>query len=154
MPVAQRRLYRPAEHPLGAQRGDCLAACVASVFEVPYHQASSAVGHSQALFDWTREHYPWLRAEHRTLGDTWKGVETLDSYKEWPERHFEHGYWIATVWSPRIPDIETPDGIAWGLHAVVMHGWDCVWDPHPRRAEGFGPFRGATTWHVLDPAHA
>jgi hypothetical protein len=42
-------------------------------------------------------------------------------------------------------------GILWGLHSVVMHDRELVWDPSPHRAEGVGPLRAATTWHVVDP---
>jgi hypothetical protein len=107
-------------------------------------------------------------------------AETLDSWRDWPTNHYEEGFWIATVYSHRIPDVETfgcgcasrvpggdpdckwchgepdkrPMGIQWGLHAVVMQHGRLAWDPHPERDKGFGPFAGATTFRVVNPALA
>lgn len=177
--VEQRQLWRPDDHPEGPQYGDCYRACVASIFEVAYEETDGITGgDSQTLTDWVRRRYPGVGMSYRMLGDTWKDVETLDSWRQWPESHYEPGYWIATVKSKRIPDREIygcgcgertpggdpdcrwcggkPDtrfmGIQWGLHAVVMRHGVCVWDPHPERDKGFGPFCGATFFRVEDPA--
>lgn len=177
-PVKQRRLWQPDDHPDGLQRGDCLAACVASVFELPYEECADIGPTSQSLYDWMRERFPGVDATYRILTDL-RVPETLDSWREWPTHHYEPGFWIATIKSPRIPDVEQfgcgcaarveggdpacrwchgePDkrsmGIQWGLHAVVMEGGRLAWDPHPE-ADPDAPliFRGATAFRVSDPA--
>lgn len=176
--VEQRQLWRPGDHPDGPQRGDCGRASLASLFGVPYEATEGVDGTYTSYDNWTREHFPGLACESRMLGDTWAEVETLDSWREWPTEHNVRGYWIATVYSHRIPDEERfgcgcadrmpggdpkckwchgepdkrPMGIQWGLHAVVMKHGECDWDPHPERAKGFGPFRCATRWYAADPA--
>lgn len=177
-PVEQRRLWRPDDHPEGPQRGDCLRACVASILELPYEAVPNLDGTAHQLAIWISRVMPGVQVAYRYLSDTWAQRETLDSWKKWPADHHEPGYWIATVYSYRIPDVEefgcgcadsvpggdpacrwchgNPGGrylgIAWGLHAVVMRHGECVWDPHPERDKGFGPFRAATTFRVEDPA--
>lgn len=176
IPVEQRRLWRPDDHPDGPQRGDCMRACVASIFETSYEDAEGIDGTTQTLFDWVRPRYPGIRARCQQL--TGNDPETLESYKQWPTTHWEDGYWIAAVWSPRIPDREEfgcgcpehtedgkpdPDcrwchgkpetrsmGIFWGLHAVVMRGGELAWDPHPERTGTVGPFQSATTFVAVD----
>jgi len=178
IPVEQRQLWRPDDHPDGPQSGDCLRACAASIFEVPYEEVADLRGDSQNLWTWARERIPGLYVVKRHLSGL-DGEGDPESWRSWPTRHHERGYWIASVYSYRIPDVhefgcgcasrtngvgdpecrwcagkphERSMGIRWGLHAVVMHGAKCVWDPHPERDKGFGPFRSATTFHVEDPA--
>jgi hypothetical protein len=152
------------------------------MFEIPITQADAAgTGLGQDLMSWTTAHYPALRCQVRELVDFEDDCdESLEGWRNWPElgSHREQGYWMATVYSPRVPDLVlrgcacaervaggdpgcefchgAPDdrflGIAWGLHAVVMQDRDLVWDPSPRRADGVGPLRSVSTWHVVDPA--
>jgi len=182
IPVEQTRFYRADDHPLGPSRGNCVAACVASIFEIPISQAdATGTGYGQDLMTWTTEQYPALRCVHTSLTkieDDWD--QTGEGWRNWPELgdHREFGYWIAGVHSPRIPDEimrgcgcadRTPGGdpdcewchgkpderflgIQWGLHAVVMNDRELVWDPSPRRADGVARLRAATTWHVIDPS--
>jgi hypothetical protein len=178
--VEQRQLWRPDDHPDGGRRGDCLRACVASILELDYEAVPDLGGLNQPLNDWVREAAPGLVAPYQYLGSTWRLNETLESWREWPTSHYLEGYWIATVHSSRIPNFERfgcgctervpggdpeckwcagkPEtrsmGIAWGLHAVVMEGDRLAWDPHPERTGEVGPFRGATTFRLADPAPA
>lgn len=178
--VEQRQLWRPADHPDGPQFGDCYRACIASLFEVDYELVPELRGDTHKLHEWLSEVAPGVRVQHRILGDLWKEPETLDSWRQWPATHHEFGYWIATVKSSRIPDLqrfgcgcaddagvgdpsckwchgkpgERSMGIQWGLHAVVMRNRDLAWDPHPLRDGTVGPFRGAETFHLDDPAPA
>lgn len=170
--VEQRQLWRPDDHPDGSAFGDCLRACVASVLELPYETVPDLRGDDQKIADWLRG--TGIAVRRRRLHGF--EAETLESWRDWPTEHHEQGYWIATVYSHRIPDVELrgcgceglrPDcewcggepesrvlGIAWGLHAVVMRNRECVWDPHPERDRGFGPLAGAMTFYLEDPAPA
>jgi hypothetical protein len=178
-PVEQRRLWRPDDHPDGPQRGDCLRACVASILEVEYEDVPDFNGMSQPLNDWLKSVAPGFAAPYRYLTSLGH-EETLDDWKSWPTSHYEEGYWIATVYSHRIPDYmeygcgcvaRVPGGdpeckwchgdpgsramgIVWGLHAVVFQHGRLAWDPHPERDKGFGPFRGVTRFVLADPAPA
>lgn len=177
IPVEQRQLWRPDDHPDGPQRGDCLRACVASIFELPYEEIpANTIEGDRRINEWLSTTLPGVAAQYHYL----RGIaepETLDSWREWPQSHYEPGYWIAAVKSPRIPDVEEfgcgcvaqvpggdpecewcggkPEtrsmGIRWGLHAVVMRHGRCVWDPHPERSDTVGPFAGATTFRAVDP---
>jgi hypothetical protein len=181
-PVQQRKLWRPDSHPDGPQRGDCMTACLASVFEQPYEDCE-VKGYAGEISDWLKERrYAGVEAVHHLLGTGWQNPESIGDYRLWPTSHHEMGYWIAGIWSPRIPDEEKfgcgcvervpggdpecewchgePEkrsmGIQWGLHAVVMQYGQVAWDPHPE-AEDRGPdetiyFRSAVTFHVVDPA--
>jgi hypothetical protein len=161
--VEQRHLWRPDDHLDGPQRGDCAAACVASIFELPYEECAEIGATDDTITAWTEKRYPGISYSHRMLGEGWRGKERIEDYVNWPTSHYERGYWMATIWSPRIPDVETfdcgcaydqnnestdPDpnckwchgdpgsrsmGITWGLHAVVMLGANLAWDPHPAR---------------------
>lgn len=177
--VEQRHLWRPDDHPDGPQRGDCVAACLASIFEMPYEDCAEVQGDSQGVFKWTRKHFPGVRAETRVLRPL-DGPERIGDHVNWLTGHHEQGYWMAAIWSPRIPDREMtgcgctdrtdgagdPDcewchgrpaernlGILWGLHAVVMFNDQLVWDPHPDADPNATLyFNSATTWYVEDPA--
>lgn len=178
--VEQRRLWRPADHPDGPQRGDCVAACLASIFELPYEQCAEVDGTSQSIFAWTRDRFPGIRAGIRVVRPLGDGPEKLGDHLTWPTSHLEQGYWMAGIWSPRIPDEEMRGcgcadrtggagdpgcehcggrpaerslGILYGLHAVVMHGHELAWDPHPERdPTATLYFDSATSWHVEDPS--
>lgn len=178
IPVMQRQLWRPDDHPDGPQRGDCLRACVASILEIDYLDVPDLMGGYQPLFTWLRRVAPGVHAQHRVLGLGHR--ETLESWRDWPTEHAEQGYWIAGVYSPRIPDIELfgcgctarvpggdlacewcagkPEersmGISWGLHAVVMRGHELAHDPHPESDGTIVRFSGATTFLLTDPAPA
>jgi hypothetical protein len=179
--VEQRKLWRPDDHPDGPSDGDCFRACIASILELEYESVPELPrGSHQALCKWLSVAAPGVSVLQRLVCDSWKGEETFESWREWPEEHHEDGFWIATVRSPRIPTCERfgcgcadrvpggdPEckwchgepgkrsmGIAWGLHAVVMRYGTLAWDPHPERDGTIGPFRSATTFRLTDPAPA
>jgi hypothetical protein len=180
IPVEQRQLWRPDDHPDGPQRGDCFRACVASILELAYEDVPDLGGYTANLATWLKATMPGINVSDRYVCTGWDRVETLDSWRSWPERHYESGYWIGTVYSHRIPDREmrgcgctqrSPEGdpnckwcggdpssrslgIEWGLHAVVMNNANLAWDPHPERDRGFGPFRSAKRFVLEDPAPA
>lgn len=178
--VEQRRLWRPDDHPDGPQRGDCVTACLASIFELPYEDCV-VDGGSQGVFAWTRQNFRGICARTRVLRPLGDGPERIGDHVNWPTHHHEQGYWMAAIWSPRIPDEEMRGcgcadrtsgagdpacewchgqpserrlGINWGLHAVVMFNAKLVWDPHPDAAPTTQTmyFDAATTWHVDDPS--
>ena len=177
--VEQRRLWRPDDHPDGPQRGDCLAACVASIFEVPYEDCAEIDGDTETVRAWLTARYPGLSVSYRIFHGLDDCPERIGDHVNWPTHHWEQGYWIASVWSPRIPDRETfdcgcaydsdnqpkppdPDcrwchgephkrsmGITWGLHAVVMRGARLAWDPHPSRDPNAGLYFAGAVTFVV-----
>jgi hypothetical protein len=126
----------------GRPMGDCIRACIASIFELPIeevpHFAESPRGWFRSLQDWLRP--MGLVMEH----DEHQPVDAPPSY--------HYGWWMASVES------ENFEG---GTHAVVMRGLlnpgegmahEVAHDPspHPRRT----PYRfvGARYFVALDPA--
>lgn len=177
--VEQRQLWRPASHPEGPQRGDCLRACVASVLELPYEGVPGFTGYSSGVAGWVKERFPGLGFLDQQVSRDYNRAEHLDDWRSWPRTLYRPGYWIASVYSPRIPDeavtgcgcVErvpggdpecewchgSPEdrhhGVRWGLHAVVMKNGQCAWDPHPERVrDPRFHFRSAMTFVVEDPA--
>lgn len=173
-PVQQRQLWRPEWHRDGPQVGDCLRCCVASIFEVSYEDVADIGPSTQHVFNWVRERFPGVKCEARSLTDyedDWK--QDLSLFQKWPSAHAESGYWIGTIWSPRIPSVlswgcgctsrveggdpecewchgrpqERFMGVRWGLHAVVMKDNALAFDPHPEaKPMEIMRFSGATTF--------
>lgn len=125
----------------GRPVGDCMRACIASVFELPI----DAVPHFATLPAWPRDLDRWLEPmglAHERM--TWKPTP-VPNY--WPS-----GWWIASVLS------ENFEG---ATHAVVMRGAGqaCGGDgwmgvahdpsPHPRRTPYV--FVGGMRFAALDP---
>lgn len=101
---------------LGA-RGNCMSACLASIFEVPieavpnfYELAGDGVG-------------PWWQAVRDWLKPRGFGVITLTftSPAQWAELCLD-GYHIVSGPSPRVEG---------SFHATVWHQGGMVHDPHP-----------------------
>lgn len=174
IPVEQTIFYA-GKH----QRGNCQAACVASIFEIPLSQAADASTDKLGIGGWIAENYPALDVANELVGGKAGELEYLEDVHTWPKvgEVLHRGFWIAGVKSPRVPAKEIfgcwckedgsgdPEcewchgkpkkryhGVEWGLHAVVMNGSSLAWDPHPRRDDGVGPIHNATTWRVIDPA--
>ena len=171
--VRQTKLY---EEGPPVYRGNCVQACVASLFDLPIDSVPDMHGRTdQMLNEWLSVHYPGVVVQSRD--------ETPASGDDFPHRH---GYWIATVESPRFTEqcsyhvAENDDGTPkgepmppfWyfkddcphckgtgtrpGYHAIVMKGREVVHDPHPD-AEGYGyeyvgRFVAATWFYVGDPS--
>lgn len=158
------------------RHGNCQAACIASIFEIPISQAEGATHYREGIQGWIRKNYPALGAKEEILAPS-RGMELeyLEDIHGWPAIGdvWREGYWIAGVKSFRIPAEEIygcgcggkkrckwchgkPNeryhGVKWGIHAVVMFMQNLVWDPHPHRDDGVGPIYVATTFHVRDPS--
>jgi hypothetical protein len=130
----------------GEPMGDCLRACVASIFELPIDQ----VPHFAEAESWFSAMCDWLRPMGLVVEIQSYGGESRDL----PKR-YHSGWWIASVESENIPGC---------THAVVMRGMyndyagdDGKWyevahdpSPHPRLT----PYRFRAAYHfvALDPA--
>lgn len=96
--------------------GNCMAACLASLFELPLNEVPNAAK------EWAKSKDPEYTRAGWLLIEEWLdsfGLEHVEfNGTEWIPR----GYWIASVPSPRLEG-ET--------HAVIFEGRTFVWDPHP-----------------------
>jgi hypothetical protein len=136
--------------------GNCVAACVASIFDVPLSDCYPDIplgGDFNAVCRWTDARYPGLAACSVDFFDAeaWKPIRRPLEDVEWPTHR--RSFWIAFVESPRAAAAGVLD--SYGLptqHAVVMHGSELAWDPHPRRDMGVGPCCGKLWWEVRNPA--
>lgn len=160
------------------QRGDCMRASVASLFELPLED----VPHFVEADDWWGEWTRWLEQRGLRIANAFYRVDDADPTRltGWPG----DVYWLATVksprgktrccvcngekvtlrnWDDRTADYvkhETPQpctsceatGLQPSLHSVVMFGRDLVWDPHPQRDMGHLGFCGGYEFKVIDPA--
>jgi hypothetical protein len=131
-PVEQRILYDPANPTV---RGDCWKCCIASILDLGYDDVPHFVQEWENGGDhWWDAAGTWLKP--RGFGLAWLPLEG----DTWPRLYrgplFEHaGHWIAKVTSAR-----------GNSHAVVMHGYNLAWDPHPDRGLAHQSFLGA---HLL-----
>ncbi len=108
--------------------GNCFAACVASIFEVPIEAVPSIPEPH-----WWPAVEAWLAP--RGLSVLHFAVKPDDDYRP-------PGYAIMHT--------DSPGGGC--LHALVAKDGVVVWNPHPLRALGHGPVRGWTLFAILDPA--
>jgi hypothetical protein len=164
--VSQTRHY---EGP--TERGSCVQACVASVFEIPEAMAPT----QRDIAPWTTLHYPGIAYV------SWTCEPTADP----PAPLGHHGYWIASVhtqtegftdpcgrcWEfegnehgPPLCDParpcpfcgeqwELPKGKRPGYHAIVMLNGKVEHDPSPSANwDADRVFVGAAWWVVADPA--
>ncbi|HYX72428.1 MAG TPA: hypothetical protein VE732_06640 [Nitrososphaera sp.] len=106
--------------------GNCFAACVASILELPLE----AVPHFQDD-DWYEKWQEWLA--ERNLYFIYLGHEKSSGWRP-------KGLAIANVLCGDI------------RHAVVCLNGEMVWNPHPLRDQGVGDFEDWTVLAVLDPA--
>lgn len=113
IPVTQTIAGGPDSPP--EEQGDCLAACIASILELPIERAPHHVMHE----DW------WDRV-----------VSDLDSLGiDIVPMSGHMGYWITGYWIATCPSLNLPprsDGEAVG-HAVVMRGHEVAWCPSAGR---------------------
>lgn len=115
-------------------RGNCLAACVASIFEIPL-PSLTGVYDSQSLWKWLGEHVPCIGMIAHTYYDLKGGINEVELGTRRPEGYSGlPGFtpWIAVVRSPRTDH----------MHCVVMVNDKLVWDPHPDRIMGVGKQTG------------
>lgn len=143
--------------------GNCVAACIASIFELAITDVWPDVpngGGWAAVCAWTAHRLPMLSPQSRMF---FKPPEpTPGCYVDEPTPIPLHEvvppvapstYWIAYVESPRAAAAGVVDHYGRPMqHAVVMHGRDLAWDPHPQRDMGVGPARGMLWWAIRDYA--
>lgn len=164
IPVEQQKMAIFDEKGDNVQRGDCLTACLASLFELPLDE----VPHFVATDNWFSEYSNWLVDRGLQLGQVHLCVDEDDPTKltGYP---IEGVHWIATVKSPRgkarcggckgTRELDgdpcqwcDATGLVPSLHAVVMCGREIVWDPHPQREMGHLGFLSGEWFIVRDPA--
>lgn len=115
----------PVNQTIFGPQGNCFAACIASILEVPLKEVPECNGgrFSQALMDWLRE----------------RGLGLVST----PTRGaFIYGYCILVARSQRTD----------GFHCVVLEDGDVVHDPHPGRALGIGEWTTLYAFYHLNPA--
>lgn len=147
-PVEQRHLYAKGQH------GDCVAACVASIFGLSLDElAEQGIGPGacfQELFYWTKTYRAGLEYRERNLCVNHRMPEPGRwEYDMPPDDHTlppTYGLWIAHVVSPRGLLLDGPYRGMPIIHAVVMRASALVWDPHPDRASGVGQMVGQGWW--------
>jgi hypothetical protein len=165
-PVEQTTFYDGSS----GQRGNCTAACVASIFERPLEEVDSCVppGSSWSQVDfYTRRVAPFLSVHaidlclnHRQVEEATErhpqGRWTYDlpPADAWERRWESMGLWIAAVVSPRGTLRDGPYRDMPIQHAVVMRGSELAWDPHPDRDLGVGQVLEMCWWVCPDPAMA
>ena len=161
--VEQTRLYDPeADSP----RGNCVAACIASIFEMDIEVVDTELQDGPSASDvaeWTNNNCPGL--EYRSIDlvpfESWEQCDDEDGERwthGWPDENkwLDYvptlGYWMASVVSPRGLLAHGPLRGMPVTHAVVMKGSAVVWDPHPKRAMGTGVVYALNWWVAKDPA--
>jgi hypothetical protein len=113
------------------KRGNCWAACVASIFEVPLESVPGPSGIDE---DFWPDYHKWLADRNATVVSLTRG--------EWVPA----GYVIGSVMSPRHEGTQ---------HAVVIYRGKVVHDPHPSKtSEGddFSKVIGVDLIFPLDPS--
>lgn len=131
----------------GRPNGDCLRACVASIFELPIEEVPHFVDINPPS-GWLTALQEWLRPFGLALMDR-QYKKPCDVPEFWPS-----GWWIASVESENFPGLR---------HAIVMFGIDDAppgedWyrqighDPSPRPRRTPYVFRGASWFVARDPA--
>jgi hypothetical protein len=175
-PVEQWQLSVIDEHGDTVVAGDCMRACVASLFELPLLEVPHFVEHE----NWWQLWAEWLAARNLRLGNAYVSLDEDDPtvLNGWPGDI----WWLASVRSPRFktrcshckgtartdltypesgpsirhdPSIACPycdGGLSPGLHLVVMFGREIRWDPHPQRELGHLGFVDGWEFRVIDPA--
>lgn len=103
IPVTQDVFHDPE----GDTKGNCFAACVASILELPMHAVPNFV-----------EREDWFHAVQEFLGrfGLFLAWNVEPTYREF------WGYHVVSGPGPR--------GVR---HSVVGYGLDVIWDPHPSR---------------------
>jgi hypothetical protein len=149
----------------GKGRGNCVAACLASIFGLSLAEVEEGLSDgptANGLMAWTESRFPWLECRNTDHSENYREVEPPSD--EHPEGTWTYdlpsvrpeaptlGLWMASVVSPRGVLRHGPYRGSPILHAVVMRGGNLVWDPHPRRAEGVGALVERTWWLARDPA--
>lgn len=109
---------------MGFERGDCLSACVASIFELPLSEVPNFHPLGKELTKEKRDQLFWenFRLFVISLGYRLIRVEFADG--QFTPEEFPSCYMIASGPSPRNKDKG---------HAVVYYEGEMIHDPHPRK---------------------
>lgn len=147
-------------------RGNCVAACVASVFglnlDVLESQGLTPGCGFQDVCRWTSEHWSFLEYREQDFCQNYRVVE--GEGRGYPEDRWVYdlpseelrvnpptcGLWIAYAISPRGLLTTGPYRGMPIIHAVVMCGGSLAWDPHPERDMGIGATVSMGWWVVRD----
>lgn len=135
--------------------GNCVAACIASIFELPISDVFPDVpngGGYQEICRWTESRYPALTVCSKDLFNITSWTPDRRNLAEVDPPQFL-GWWVAYVESPRAAKKKCYD--CYGLptqHAVVMRHNRLMWDPHPHgEVDGVGFARGMLWWELRHP---
>jgi hypothetical protein len=161
-----RRDMKPVyQDRMGYGQGNCVWACIASIFEIPLELLRYPPPCETVLRRWTAREQPYLQFHYTDLSTNYRLVEGYpdvpgvgtarwaydvrepDDYDP-PEAEF----WIASIPSPVLKrPIEDSYYPMPALHAVVMQGRECVHDPHPDYAINPYPrVAAAARWTPLE----
>lgn len=138
---------RVSQDRFGNGEGNCVWACVATLFGLPLDRLRLPPPCAQELLDWTKENAPTLEFHDVDLARNYRieegfpdveGVGTgrwaYDVPDEWEPP--VQGFWIAGVESLGLKrTVEDPYYPMPALHAVVMHGRTMFHDPNPKYAD-------------------
>jgi hypothetical protein len=123
----------PVDQTVMGKMGNCMAACIASVLEIPLEEVPECHGGV-----WVQRHMDWLAERNLQLVNM---PITSDRRKETGEAYFfYYGYCLLTAKSPRTE----------GYHCVVVKDGAIVHDPHPERAAGVGEWFSYWLFVALD----
>ncbi len=145
-PVSQTKFGGPLDPE--DQQGECFAACVASILEMPLDSVPNPNGE-----DWYEQWQAWLVPRNlRLVTILYEGPSTE------PESDWARGLAILSADSRTL---KTADGKP-AMHALVWRDGEIVWDPSPvsrakgpylRRDDGEPiSWRTLTIFQALDPA--
>ena len=124
----------------GFGRGNCVAACLATVLEVPLEEVDWIQGYSQEIVAYTKRWLPAWEYVSVDMGYDYDLVPMPElgegqsrwTYKLYPyEKPPTEGYWFASVPSKSL--VRPPENDYYplpALHFVVMKGDELAWDPN------------------------
>lgn len=122
----------PIEQTKFGTKGNCLAACIASILGVPLADVPECDGgaYGSRLME-------WFTARNLCL----VGIPITSRKEDGSAWTHYYGYTILIARSPRE-----------GSHAVVLKDGKIVHDPHPEREQGIGEWQSYMIFTVLDPS--
>lgn len=149
--------------------GNCVWACISSVFDIPLDELRFPPASVQALEAWSEANLPHLKFRNQDLATNFRlegdfphaeGVGTERWAYDLPERWYPPkaaatgGYWLASVYSLGMEREENdPYYPLPSLHMVVMRGRELVHDPNPNYADRvpYTPTVVMKTWWTKPP---
>src|SRR6266581_6866987 len=117
-PVEQTILHDPEKGVVG----NCFAACLASLLEIPLDDVPHFFGASTD--SWRKDLNLWLARRGLSFIDVWCPNPTNFQWYV-TEQLSQVGYYVLSGPSPRYKSVE---------HAVIAKGGKIVFDPHPSKA--------------------